>query len=265
MGIPNRIGDQDVERLFSRPGASAETSDEMRELASFVSELRASVPAVPSPDVSARLVPRLATVARAANDRAATDSTAVLTPVRGAGRGAEWRRRLALFARVAVAVALVPALLAGLAFAGLTLPEPAQEAFERLGIELPNQSPVDDGQAGDGETRGSDRATAAKDKTADEDADAAAAGPQHGANHPKGAPGKAKAKGHHKGHGKPDDTGPSGGISPGQGAEPPGQGGVPPGNGGVPPGTPATPPSAGSGAPSTPPGQGGVPPGQAED
>jgi hypothetical protein len=268
MGVPNRIGDQEVERLLSRAGAAVETTDEKRELASFVTALRVAVREQPDRDVEASLVPRLATVARSANERAAAESTVVLTPLRAEERGAAWRR-LALFARVAVAAVLVPALLAGLAFAGVTLPQPAQDAFERLGIDLPNQSAVDDGQAGDGETRGSDQATAAQDKrdeTQDEAGDAAGAagagtGAQHAAGHPNGGPGKAKAKGHDKDHGKPEGAGPSGGTPPGQGATPPGQGGVPPGNGGVPPGSETAPPS-GSNAPSTTPGSGGVPPGQ---
>ena len=260
MGIPQRIGDEEIERLLARAGGAVETSDEMRELASFVGAIRTSVPVLPAPNLEASLVPRLATVARTATDRAATESTAVLAPVR-ATRGREWGRRLALFARVAVAVALVPAALAALAFAGITLPEPAQDAFERLGIELPNQSPVDDGQAGDGETRGSDQATAAQAKHEDEDTDeagAGGAGAAHAAGHPKGGPAKAKAKGHGKRH----HTGPSGGTPPGQGGNPPGHGGVPPGNGGVSPGSESTPPSTTPGSDGVPPGQGGTPPGQ---
>jgi hypothetical protein len=263
MGLPRQIGDEDVERLLSGAGSSVETTDEMRDLASFVAALGASMPAQPHPDVERVLVPRLATVARSVGERAAAESTMVLTPLRGADRGAA-RRRIVLFARVAVAVALVPAMLAGLAFAGITLPEPAQDAFERLGIELPNQSAVDDGQAGDGETRGSDQATASKDEQSEPgDEDDAAAGTagtgKHHGGQPTGEPGKAKAKG----HGKPQDTGPSGGIAPGQGGTPPGQGGVPAGSGGLPPGTPGVPPSGGGSPPTTPPGQGGVPPGQA--
>jgi hypothetical protein len=49
------------------------------------------------------------------------------------------RSRLATIAKAATAVAAIPLLLASLAFAGVTLPEGAQDAFDRVGIELPNQ------------------------------------------------------------------------------------------------------------------------------
>src|SRR3954469_9240479 len=49
------------------------------------------------------------------------------------------RSRLALVARVGIAVALIPLVLAGLAFAGVTVPGAARSAFESVGITLPNQ------------------------------------------------------------------------------------------------------------------------------
>ena len=56
------------------------------------------------------------------------------------------RRTLARFAAAGVGAALaVPVALAGLAFAGVSLPDAADSAFETLGIDLPNQS--DDDQA----------------------------------------------------------------------------------------------------------------------
>jgi hypothetical protein len=44
-----------------------------------------------------------------------------------------------LAARVGIAVALIPLVLAGLAFAGVTVPGAARSAFHSVGITLPNQ------------------------------------------------------------------------------------------------------------------------------
>jgi hypothetical protein len=108
------LGDRDDERL----GALAGT-------------LRAALIEAPDPARSAELVPRLAAAARA---------SLVTEPLaRPSGAGARRGSRLALFARVAVAVALVPALFAGLAVAGVSLPDAAEAPFEAVGIELPNQ------------------------------------------------------------------------------------------------------------------------------
>ena len=108
------LGDTDNERL----GALAGT-------------LRAALVVAPDPARSAELVPRLAAAARA---------SLVTEPLaRPSGAGAQRRSPLALFARVAVAVALVPALFAGLAAAGVRLPDVAEAPFEAVGIELPNQ------------------------------------------------------------------------------------------------------------------------------
>jgi hypothetical protein len=44
-----------------------------------------------------------------------------------------------LVARVGIAVALIPLVLAGLAFAGVSMPDAARSAFHSVGITLPNQ------------------------------------------------------------------------------------------------------------------------------
>jgi hypothetical protein len=81
-------------------------------------------------------VPRLAEAARAS---ASTPPVAVtIRP----------RRRRAIAARVAVVVASIPLLFAGLAFAGVSLPEPADSAFETIGVELPNQADDQGSSAG---------------------------------------------------------------------------------------------------------------------
>ncbi|HYU60046.1 MAG TPA: hypothetical protein VEK39_04750 [Solirubrobacterales bacterium] len=257
MAFSRRIRAEEAERVLSGVDPTTGEAPELRELASFVAILTEALPQQPDPAVEPAVVARLAEVARSASLEAASQPTGAMTRVRRAA----WRRRLVVFARVAFAVALVPAMLAGLAFAGITLPEPAQDAFERLGLELPNQSAVDDGQPGPGELRGQGSNAAHKGEVAeDEDEDAgagnatAAAARHHGRKHgPRG-------HGHHGHNGKPQGNGPSAATPPGQGGTPPGPGGVPPGGGSD--GSTGPPPSAGP--PVTPPGQGGVPPGQAK-
>ena len=102
---------------------------EMNELALFESALRAAVPTQPDPRLGVVLVPRLAEAARASTVEAETHAVR---------RGLRSRR--GLVARVGIAVALVPLVLAGLAFAGVTVPQPARSVFHAVGITLPNQS-----------------------------------------------------------------------------------------------------------------------------
>lgn len=109
--------------------------DDERELTAFAGTLRAALVPARAPG-AARIVPMLAEAARASAAEAA--------------RPARPRRRLALAARVAFAVALLPLLSAGLAVAGVNLPSPAQSAFERVGIELPNQAGSGESASGDG-------------------------------------------------------------------------------------------------------------------
>jgi hypothetical protein len=101
---------------------------EMNEVALFTTALRAAVPTQPDPMLGASLVPRLAETARASTIEAETQATRRRP-----------RSRLALVARVGIAVALVPLVLAGLAFAGVTVPSPARSAFDSVGVTLPNQ------------------------------------------------------------------------------------------------------------------------------
>jgi hypothetical protein len=103
----------------------------MNEVVLFEHALRAAVPTRPSPTLGTTLVPRLAEVARASTIEAETHATRRTT--------VPPRSRFALVARVGIAVALIPLVLAGLAFAGVTVPGPARSAFESVGITLPNQ------------------------------------------------------------------------------------------------------------------------------
>ena len=105
---------------------------EMNEVALFTDALRGAVPTRPDPGLGTVLVPRLAQVARTATLEAETRPS-------GYEAARRPRRRLALVARIAVAAAVIPLALAGLAFAGVTVPGPARDAFHSVGITLPNQ------------------------------------------------------------------------------------------------------------------------------
>jgi hypothetical protein len=120
--------------------------DEMNEVALFTDALRAAVPTQPDPRLTATLVPRLASTARTATLEAETRQTRRAAPTAGLARRPRSRR--ALVARVGIAVALIPLVLAGLAVAGVTVPAPARSAFDSIGIDLPNQPSKDDGQTG---------------------------------------------------------------------------------------------------------------------
>jgi hypothetical protein len=267
MGHMSRISDEQAELLLSDSGSGAGAGPELREVAPFVRALPAAIPVRPDPAVEVPLVQRLAATARSATHEAhgaATAQIAAAAPQR------PWRRRLALFARVAIAVAMVPAALAGLAIAGVSLPEPAREAFERVGIELPNQAEPDDGVATGEEEDGAVDEDEPDGRGAGNAASGAPGKGAHGASATNGGhPGSSRGKSHGKGKGGKGHSqggGPTA-TPPGHGATPPGQGGVPPGNEGVPPGGGSDgsvgPPPDG-GPPATPPGPGGTPPGQAD-
>jgi hypothetical protein len=108
-----------------------------QDVAQFMSALRVAVQIKPDPMIGSELVPRLAQEARAAS----VAGQAQAGTSRAAGsRFWRTRPRLAMVARVGIAVALLPLLIAGMAFAGVNLPNPAKSAFERVGITLPNQA-----------------------------------------------------------------------------------------------------------------------------
>jgi hypothetical protein len=125
-------------------GNGAYNSGMDEQVALFDRAVKAAVRTQPDAAFGALLVPRLAATARAATleaeGRASRRAGAV--PVAAAARRP--RSRWAFAAQVAVAVALIPLLMTGLAFAGVTLPGPAQTVFEKVGIDLPNQPSDDD-------------------------------------------------------------------------------------------------------------------------
>jgi hypothetical protein len=123
---------------------------EMREVALFENALLAAVPTQPDPRLEAALVPRLAEAARASTVEAET---------RPIARRPRRRSRRALVARVGIAVAAVPLVLAGLAFAGATVPSAARSAFDSVGITLPNQ-PAKHSEASGASGQGSGAGTA---------------------------------------------------------------------------------------------------------
>jgi hypothetical protein len=79
-------------------------------------------------------------------DRATSPVTRPARPI--------FRSRRRLVAKLAIAMALVPAVLAGLAFAGVTLPGPANSAFNSVGVNLPNQEDGDNADAQPSSTKG---------------------------------------------------------------------------------------------------------------
>jgi hypothetical protein len=282
MIFPRPISSEAAERLLSIPERDGETP-ELAQVANFVAALPAAVARNPDPEVGAMVVSRAAEAARAATLEAAQEANATL---RTSHRAPSWQRRVAV---IALAIALVPAATAGLAIAGVPLPDPARDAFESVGIDLPNQSDADDANpAGAEDGDDGDEATGSNGGRAEGDQGGESAGSQGqskqagngggAAGNGGGAAGNGGDGGGHSGRsqgGGPEST------PPGHGATPPGQGGVPPGQGAPPPGHEEPPPGQSDVAPGAsgtapghtgaapgqggvPPGQGGVPPGQAK-
>jgi len=139
MALPRNISENDLERLLTGRAPAAGDSS-LEEVAAFVRALNLAVPeATGDPDPA--LITRLADAAGA--------SASAPAPGPGHARTRTRRSPAGLIARVGIAAAMVPVLFAGLAVAGVTLPGPASDAFDRLGLELPNQSDSAADGAGD--------------------------------------------------------------------------------------------------------------------
>jgi hypothetical protein len=136
MGIRG-ISDAEADRLLAGDSNGGDPEARIGETAGFLRIARTALLEQPPPEMEADLVRRLAETARL---RAA--SRATTRPARPILRS---RRRLV--AKLAVAIALIPAMLAGLAFAGVTLPGAANSAFDSVGVNLPNQEDGDDAEA----------------------------------------------------------------------------------------------------------------------
>ena len=269
MGFLNRIRDEDAELIVAgrAPGGNGER--DLDELAAFMTAARVAVPEQPVAGTEARLVPALASEAHASMLAAASAPTEQI----GVPRPRPHRHRRALVAQLVAVVLLVPALLAGLAFAGVKLPAPARDAFEQVGLGLPNQE--------GGDRSSTDRASGKTDKSGSSGAkdgdgsDAGSTGAKQKAASKNGHGGSSKGNGGNGRQGSPPAYAGPTGIPPGQGGTPPGQGGTPPGQsstppgqGGVAPGQGGTIPGSGSGGQSAEPHGGGppagTPPGQAK-
>jgi hypothetical protein len=194
------------------------------QLGAYADALRATLLKGPDPARTAELIPRLAVAAR----------TSLVTepPARPRHTGARRHTRLGLFARAGVAVALVPALFAGLAVAGVKLPDAVDAPFEAVGVDLPNQgsdardergSPASDGDAAkDGGGAGADPAGApakgdGTGKPADPGAHGRANAKEHGgqAHGPGGSDNGSSQSGTSKGSKGGNGVGPDG-TPPGQ-------------------------------------------------
>jgi hypothetical protein len=232
--------------------------DEMREAALFTHALRAAVPTQPDRGLTATIVPRLAATARTATHEAETRPSRRPAPL-SARRSRRW-----LVARVAIAVALIPLLLAGLAFAGVTVPTPARDAFHSVGITLPNQPSGHSGapKATQRKVQGTAQGAGGRDVSSAAHAKPKGKGGNSVAAHEHARKQHEKALGKAKGHGQGKAVGLNGSTPPGQAKTPPGQAnGTPPGPAKTPPGqTKSAPP----GQTKTPPGQTKTPPGHSK-
>jgi hypothetical protein len=238
MMLSRSISNEDAERVLggARTGPGPNGTLELGELAAFVRAVGATVPTQPDPDLEARLVPRLATTAAGASSEAAQARTAALRSSRPERAP---RRRMALAGRAAIAVAAVPLLTAGLAVAGAKLPEAATTAFERVGINLPNQAAEKADSNGGGKGHRGDRGANGKSSGAKSGSEGGQAQDNGSRGNSENAPGQL-------------------GTAPGLREETPGQSDdvLPPGQGGTPPGLTFEPASPqGSNAPSSPPGE----------
>jgi hypothetical protein len=184
----------------------------MDEVALFESALRAAVPAQPEPALRVQLVPRLAGAARAATLEA-----------EGRSGRTRPRSRRSLAARVGIAVAAIPLLLAGLAFAGVTVPGPARDAFDAVGVTLPNQP----SEHSSNHPASENAATPATSPTTGNDVSAAAKDPAHrgkggnsAAAHRHALQQHAKAHGKAKGHSQGKAIGLNDSTPPGRATAP---------------------------------------------
>ena len=149
MRFFDRRSDQLAERLLSDP-ESVYPEDGHDETVLFVRALPAAVPVLPDPAFEAEMIPALAGAARSASleaSRVATTTSRRLRP----SRRQRWRLRLAV---LAAAVAVLPVLMAGLAYAGVDLPDAVDDAFESAGVDLPNQSQAEATCRAGGEGKG---------------------------------------------------------------------------------------------------------------
>ncbi|MGH2981770.1 MAG: hypothetical protein ACRDKV_06990 [Solirubrobacterales bacterium] len=141
------LSDQDVERLMrgQEPGGG-----QLAEVAEFTRAVRQELSRPAAQDAS--LIARLAeaSLARVPGGETPGGETETMEVPAPAGPRRRLRARVALAVRAVALIAIVPLMFAGLALADVTLPEPARDAFEAVGVTLPNQ-PAGGGEEGRGE------------------------------------------------------------------------------------------------------------------
>jgi hypothetical protein len=238
--------------------------NEMQEALVFMDSLRAAVPAAPDPRLRAALVPRLAATARASTLEAETRvmRRGTATAPRSARRP---RSRLATLARVGIAVALIPLVLAGLAVAGVTVPSPARSAFDSVGINLPNQPNKESGQsANDSSAEPATQSTETESTT--ETTGSGTSSGNSKAAHEHARQQHNKAKGKALGHSRGKAVGLNEATPPGQSGEtgPPAHSNAGGNSGNVSKGVAKGRTKTPQGHTRTPPGQTKIPPGQAK-
>jgi hypothetical protein len=217
------------------------------QIQAFSRAVQATLVSEPEPAATEAMVRRLADEARAsfaiASERAQRTPT---TPLPSKGRSSV-RRRLAI---VALAVAALPLLTAGLAVAGVKLPDAADDFFEAIGVDLPNQSSAgsddpadaDQGTGNDGEPAASPAAEPGSDKAVKGDKRRGNGPPDHSnaggnpnpgsssSNKPAAPPGQTKPK--PSGSGGANSNAGGNGNAVGKDGTPPGQANKPASPGG---------------------------------
>jgi hypothetical protein len=143
MGSCSDIGDRDLDRLLTGKDPSADQASQ--QLAALVHQIKAAYADAPGERTEARHLGAIVETARLVAGQAETSPL----PVGSANPPAvarNWRKTLFgnrfVVRSTQLAGAGLAAVLAtaGLAFAGVTLPSPAQDAFKSVGLELPNQT-----------------------------------------------------------------------------------------------------------------------------
>ena len=185
--------DEDAEQLLR---GNAREGSEFAEVAEFAQAVGQALPA--RPEDRPALVRKLAEVARTASHERPVMTTPIAVPAR-ARRFWSQSPRLIAVARLAAIVAVVPLLFAGLAAAGVSVPEPARDAFEVVGVNLPNQS-ADDGQE-------AERSGGAAGGAGDEGGEKRPAASEQSAAKQKGEDGAADKRGHGVGKANPARAG----------------------------------------------------------
>lgn len=233
-----------------------------RTLATFALATRAALSVTPDQALTRNVVPELAAAASQGSRAAARSAPASRTRVVVIPRR---RPRFAMAGRIAFAVALLPALFAGMAVAGVKLPGPAADAFEAVGVDLPNQDDSAEGANSPGSVSDDEQNPAGKTPPGRSKSNPAREGGRANGEQGRGralgkrgiAPGKDKANG---GNGSQGNKGGNGKAIGKTDAAPPGQlksKPVVPPRPVIPPGQTSKPPQANAGTPGGSAGPGG--------